>query len=192
MPRINLIRTNQYFYHITTRSNHKDWFSIPLKEVWQISMMAFKKALEQCPAQLAQYVLMANHYHLLIRTENEDIDIFMFWFNKVFSQELRKRSRKVNRMFGSNYKWCLIKNERYLLNVYRYIYQNPLRAGIVNDCRNYPYSTIHEHKLPFKLTKLYVGDFDHLISEAIDNEQINQVKTGLRKSIFKPTFNRKY
>jgi putative transposase len=197
MPRKNLIRTSEYFYHITTRSNHKEWFDIPLDYVWIIAIKSFKKAQKNNPAKISQFVLMANHYHLLIRTPNNDIDQFMYHFNKTFSDLLRIASNKENRMFGSNYKWSLIKNHRYFHNVFRYIYQNPLRAGITEQCENYPYSTLHytsnNIETPFDFTKLDQLESNlSFINEKLDFEKSNQIKKGLRKSIFKEVKKRNY
>ncbi|MEE3080484.1 MAG: transposase [Bdellovibrionota bacterium] len=194
MPRKKLIRTNLYYYHITTRSNHKEWFSLPLDKVWLISKNAINKAMKNNPAIISQFVLMSNHYHLLIKTPNKDIDKFMFWFNKTFSDSLRKESGQVNRMFGSSYKWTLIYEYRYLRNVTKYIYQNPLRANIVDKCEDYPYSTLHylhHHKnLGFKIESLI--NYDDQFSVPMTLNEINEVRSGLRKTIYKPNSKRNY
>lgn len=199
MPRKNLIRTNLHYYHITTRSNHKDWFALPSEELWEISQKSFLRAQENNPADVSQYVLMGNHYHLLIKTPNEDIDRFMFWFNKTFSNLLRERSGKENRMFGSSYKWSLVRNERYLSNVRRYIYQNPIRAGLCQECGDYPYSTLY-----YKVRGLKCGfpleenDEKSLVIDSnkfdliLTAEDLRKVRTGLRKTTFKPAITRSY
>lgn len=197
MPRKNLIRTPHHYYHITTRANNKEWFALPLREIWSISQTAFNKSQENAPAIVSQFVLMGNHYHLLIKTPNSDIDIFMFWFNKTFSDLLRKKSGRINRMFGSNYKWSLIQDPSYLFNVVRYVYQNPIRAGVVSRCEDYPFSTLYYKKrnkdpgfkVEFKI------EFDSLwepINTDLPLEEIDLIRSGLRKSVFKPNSNRKY
>jgi putative transposase len=190
MPRKNLILTNEYYYHVTTRSNHKEWFALPLNKVWSISVLAFKKAQKHHPAIVSQYVLMSNHYHLLIRTPNCDIDHFMFWFNKTFSDELRRRTNSENRMFGSNYKWSLITNDIYFKNVFRYIYQNPIRAGVVTNCESYPYSTFHytyyQKIIPFRFQVLEHLEFRNpLLNHLYDSERAGAIRSGLKKSQFK-------
>lgn len=194
MPRKNLIRTNLYYYHITTRVNHKHWFCLPLNEVWKISISSFQKAQKNCASDIAQFVLMGNHYHLLIRTPNSDIDKFMFWFNKTMSDLLRYRSGLENRMFGSSYKWSLIKSNIYLFNVYRYIYQNPIRAGLVNRCEDYMFSSLfflrNNKELGFQLEPIIEyeqSDFNHLI----ESDEVERIRLGLRKTIFKPVLRRR-
>jgi REP element-mobilizing transposase RayT len=193
MPRKNLIRTNTYFYHVTTRSNHKQWFSIPLADVWNISIQSMKLAQDKCPAIVSQYVLMSNHYHMLIRTPNCDVDRFMYWFNKTFSELLREKSGAVNRMFGSRYKWSVIKSDRYFYNVFRYIYQNPVRAGLVEKCHKYPYSS-HYYQyygldigFPFAKLDHLEGDICFL-NYGVNQTENLRIKKGLSRSIFKEVF----
>ena len=142
MPRRNLIRTSTIPYHVTSRSNNREWFDLPGDEVWQIAWEVFRYAYSRFPVDLHSFVLMSNHYHMLLTTPNADIDLFMQAFNKRFSDLLRERTRYINRMFGGPYHWSLVEDQYYLANVYRYIYQNPKRAGIVEKCEDYPYSTL--------------------------------------------------
>jgi putative transposase len=197
MPRKNLIRTADYFYHITTRSNDREWFNIPLKDVWRISILAFQKAIKNNPVVVSQYVLMANHYHMLVRTPNSDIDQFMYFFNKNFSDKLRLQSKKENRMFGSSYKWSLITHVKHFENVFRYIYQNPLRAGLVRNCENYPYSTFFYTsrglKIPFKFYPLsHFESKNDLMNEPFTMEKQQAIKKGLLKTKYKEVYLRSY
>ena len=189
MPRKSLIRTNLYYYHITTRSNHREWFKIPLKQVWQIAVKSINKANSNNPAHIAQLVLMSNHYHLLIRTPGSDIDRFMFWFNKTFSDLLRQQSGQINRMFGSNYKWSLITNQIYLKRVIIYIFQNPLRANIVNNIEDYPYSSLYYQRrgidIGFPLSEIS-WDIEGENSLMFDQE-LEAIRDGLRKTKFSPS-----
>jgi putative transposase len=197
MPRKPLIKTDLYFYHITTRSNHREWFKLPLDEVWDICIKSFRKAQKNSPAQISQFVLMSNHYHMLIKTPDANIDRFMFWFNKTFSDELRKSSGQINRMFGSSYKWSIVYEQFYLQKVYLYIYQNPLRARIVDRCENYPYSTLYytsRKKSPgFKFTEnIFHDDEDQPVNQELTEDDLNIIRSGLKKTVFKPNSNRKY
>ena len=197
MPRKNLIKTNVYFYHVTTRSNHKEWFKLPLPQVWDIAIKSFEQAQINAPSVVSQFVLMSNHYHLLIRTPNLDLDVFMYYFNKTFSNELRKRSGSINRMFGSRYKWSLIKNDAYFFNVFKYIYQNPVRASTVKRCEDYPYSTYYYSSrnitLPFLFTPLTHLENEHqFINNLFETDVVDAITKGLRKTSFKEIYSRTY
>lgn len=143
MPRKPLVRTSQFPYHITMRCNNKEWFSLPLNEVWEHCLEAIKKANEKYEVRLISFVLMGNHYHMLIRTPDSNLDLFMYEMNKRLSYRLRCSTSRINRVFGARYNWCVIQSQKYLLTCYRYVYQNPLRAEIVDKCENYPYSSLN-------------------------------------------------
>ncbi|OFZ48269.1 MAG: hypothetical protein A2381_08530 [Bdellovibrionales bacterium RIFOXYB1_FULL_37_110] len=153
MLRNNLIRTEEYFYHVTTRSKHQEWFPIPLNKVWEISIEAFFSAQAKCPAIVSQYVLMSNHYHMLIRTPRSDVDQFIHFFNTTF-----------NNMLDDGFRWSLISNEKHFKKVFCYIYQNPRRANLVERCEYYPYSTLfytsRHLQIPFPFVSL-----EHLESD---------------------------
>lgn len=189
MSRRNLIRTPLYPYHVTTRTINKDWFDIPLSEVWNISLYCLQKAEEKHPVEIISFVLMANHYHLFLKTPNSDLDLFMYEFNKNLAKILLQRSKRISRVFGGRYKWCLIRSQTYFYNCYRYIYQNPLRAGVVSECENYPYSTlfylVHQKKLPFVIYDPF-GFKDQFflknINLTLTEVEKESVKKGLNRS----------
>ena len=142
MPRKKLIRSKNLPYHVTSRSNNKEWFQLPLTQVWKFSQESLKEAIQIHPVEIISFVLMGNHYHMLLVTPDGNIDDFIYEFNKRFALKIKNRTGQINRIFGGRYKWCLIESQRYLINCYRYIYQNPVRAGLVDRCEDYPFSTI--------------------------------------------------
>lgn len=143
MPRKKLIRTDQFPYHVCTRSNNKDWFKLSLDRVWEISQQGLAHAHKLYPVEIHAFVLMSNHYHLLISTPRADIDCFMRVFNKYFSDSINAYSGVINHKFGGPYSWSIVSRREYLFNVYRYIFQNPVKAGMTSSCEEYPYSSLH-------------------------------------------------
>ncbi len=187
MPRKNLIRQDQFPYHVTSRSNNKDWFSIPLQQVWDISLKSLKHAYGHHPIQLHAFVLMNNHYHMLLSTPNSNIDDFMQVFNKFFSENLKMSSGKINRMFGGPYKWSIVDSEKYLFNVHRYIFQNPIRAAISSHCENFPFSTLNYEisNRPFPIPLIQAIDYDHKqmldwYNTRLSEEQVSGLRRGLK------------
>lgn len=142
MGRINLIRASHLPYHVTARTNNKEWFEIPLSDVWNLAQESLKEAEQIHHIELISFVLMGNHYHMIIITPNGNLDLFMYEFNKRLSLKIRNQTGRINRIFGGRYKWCLIQSQNYFFNCYRYVYQNPIRAGIVERCEDYPFSTL--------------------------------------------------
>lgn len=189
MPRPLTIRQAIFPYHVTTRSNDKKWFELPLDEVWNISQRALYEAHKKHPAELISYVLMNNHYHLIIRTPDANIDKFMHEFNSRIAKGIKAECSNRNRIWGDRYHWCLIKSTQYFANCYRYVYQNPIRAGMVTRAEDYPYSTLYYLK---RNKKFVIPIFDkygfkdeyglNWVNEHI--ESASEIKKGLRKREF--------
>ncbi len=141
---------------------------------------------------------MNNHYHLLLKTPNCDISRFMYFFNKTISEKIRKKTGQINKMFGGRFKASAIKDQNHLCNVYRYIYQNPIRAGICNKCEEYPYSTlgfkISQRKFVIPLYPLFKIDsqFLNICNQTIPTDKVTSITKGLQKSIFKEPSTRNY
>jgi putative transposase len=198
MPRKKLIISNELYYHITSRSNHQHWFSTPMPLVWQIAVDSMNLSLSKHQAEVAQFVLMNNHYHLVIKTTGCSISDFMQTFNKSFSDKLRKESLLKNRMFGGRYRFSLISHQSYLLNVYLYVYQNPLRAKIVTACEDYPYSTLwfesRNINCSFKYSPFLSlnADIKSLLNHQLQDDLYIQIQKGFKRSSFKYVYERKY
>ncbi len=197
MSRKNIIYTNQFPYHITARTNNKEDFPCPLETVWRImcDQLAFVQKRENL--EIHAFVLMKNHFHLLASTPNANISRVMYWLMKHATLEIQKSSDRINRIFGGRYKASLIANHFYYQSALAYIFNNPLRAGIETTLGNYPYSTFtvldKGHSLPFAITTMNLFEihekaFDkkaYWIDKTYSDEELNVIKTGLRRKIFK-------
>jgi putative transposase len=197
MPYKKLIRQNQFPYHVYSRSNNKDWFKIPLYQMWDICYECLVYANEAIPVQIHSFVLMGNHYHLLVTTPNGDLDKFMYHFNGKLSREIRKYRGAENHKFGSRYKWTIVATPSYLHNIYRYIYQNPVRAGLCELCSDYPYSSLRfSPSQTFKLKiKVHISYFENREFMETNNgaEFLEIIRKGLRKNNFQiPAKTRKF
>ena len=105
MPRKKLIRSKTLPYHVTARSNNKEWFQLPLNQVWELSKESLKEASEVHPVELISFVLMSNHYHMLLTTPQGNLDGFIYEFNKRLALKIKAKSGQINRIFGGRYKW---------------------------------------------------------------------------------------
>lgn len=192
MPRKKIILTDKFPYHVYNRSNHKQWFSIPMQNVWRIALDSLEIAHKKHSGIVHAFVLMSNHYHLIISTPRANLSDFMYEFSKNFSLKLRSESNQINKMFGSRYKWSLIEEQRHYYQVMKYVFLNPNKAGIINDVTMYPYSSLHyqKYELPFPMPirpNLNTLDQDFLkwVHEEHDEKQRESIGLGLRRSKFR-------
>src|SRR5574338_252694 len=126
MPRKPLIRSQIYPYHVTSRANNREWFFLPQAICWEVFGEKLSIVSERYRAKVLAFVLMSNHFHLLIQTPDGNLDAIMNYLIREVSRTIGARSRRINRIFGGRYKWSLIQDECYIAHVYKYVYRNPV------------------------------------------------------------------
>lgn len=196
MPRKAITRSRDHYYHITARSNNRENFFLPTEIVWRLSIEKLEKLQRKFGIKVGAFVLMDNHFHLLVLTPNEEIDIVMYFLMKELTLDIQKFSGRINRIFGGRYKGSIITNYGYLMNVYKYIYRNPVEAGICKCVDDYVFSTLnlrnfshHSLKLEPIITNLSFIDFQRVnelewLNNKFKNAEAESIRTGLRKTIF--------
>ena len=87
------------------------------------------------------YVLMDNHYHLLLRTRLGQLSRGMQWLGQTYTRQYNLRHRRSGHLFQGRFKSFLVEDDRYLLGLSCYIHRNPLRAGMVRRLVDYRWSS---------------------------------------------------
>ena len=191
MPRKPIVRSNQHYYHIVARSNNQEYFYLPSQEIWQMMTAKLGELQKKFDLKIGAFVLMNNHFHLLVLSPEEDIDRVMYFFMKELTLSIQRRTKRINKIFGGRYKGCIIEHQNYLMNVFKYIYRNPVAAGITEKAENYPYSTLfyelNSMTQPFELSRPFnreVGLLLEWLNASFREDEAQSIKTGLRKSVF--------
>lgn len=196
MPRKPLIRTSEHPYHLRARSNIKDWFDLPLDQCFERFVSVLEEACEKYSLQTHSFVLMSNHWHLVASTPKENVDVAMQFFMSRSSRRLREGTDRINHIYGGRYKWSVISSPEYYFNCHRYVYQNPLRANIVEKVEKWKFSSIS--KYDSRLSRLIqppqfghdssipTGD-DYLdwLNRPIIEETLAIIKRGLSRPMFR-------
>ena len=92
-----------------------------------------EKALERTGCKCYAWSLMSNHYHLLVRSGRESISTLMRRLQTGYAIYYNRRHRRTGYLYQNRYKSILCQEERYFLELIRYIHLNPLKAKIVKD-----------------------------------------------------------
>ncbi|MCI8759954.1 MAG: transposase [Clostridia bacterium] len=94
--------------------------------------------------QLYSYVLMPNHIHLEIKDENQKVSQIIHCIGTSYANYFNKKYKRKGHLFESRFLSKNVENIPYMLNLVRYIHQNPLKAGI-NEMENYRWSSFFEY-----------------------------------------------
>lgn len=87
------------------------------------------------------YCLMGNHYHLMLQTPDANLAAGMRQLNGVYTQRVNRRHGRVGHVFQGRYKAVLVDRDAYMMELARYVVLNPVRAGMVNDVGDWPWSS---------------------------------------------------
>jgi putative transposase len=87
------------------------------------------------------YVLMTNHYHLLIETPEKNLSKIMHHLNSSYTTYINIKRKRSGHLFQGRYKAILVDRDSYLLELSRYMHLNPVRAKMVERPEEYPYSS---------------------------------------------------
>lgn len=156
MPRANRVILEGAIYHIYQRGNNREYiFENPKHKAFLIKQI--KEYNELYDFQLLAYVIMDNHYHLLIKTNQTTISEIMFSINNVLGKYLNRELKRTGHIFESRFKCKLVDNEAYLIWLLRYIHRNPVRAQLSQTADGYEWSSHYFYKCG--MNKLVNSDF---------------------------------
>lgn len=128
MPRPPRIEYSDALYHVTSRGNARQTL-FHTDQDRQRFLIQLESNLESYGVVLYAWVLMTNHFHLVVRTPRANLSRFMQRLNSSYSLYYRYKHRKPGHVLGGRYKAPAIEDEEYLLAVTRYVHLNPIRTG---------------------------------------------------------------
>src|ERR1700677_3259979 len=113
------------------------------RELWLQTLAA---ACEQTGWRVHAYVLLPNHYHLLVETPEANLVAGMKWLQSTYTQRYNARHKVFGHLFQGRYKALVVDaaDGNYFVMVSTYIHLNPVRAGLLeigkDSLMDYPWS----------------------------------------------------
>ena len=139
MPRKNRIWYPGAIYHVMSRGNRRS--EIFLKDNdYELFLMYLKMIRDKLGFKIHSICLMTNHFHILIETETVELSKIMQKLLSMYAEEFNYIHGFTGHLFEGRYTAKLIEDERYFLEVSRYIHLNPVKANMVREPLDYDYS----------------------------------------------------
>jgi len=127
---------NDSIYFFTVRTVDGQWFLRPDKYK-QILLDKIRDKTKKFKYSLLAYVILNNHYHLLVKVSDASaISKFFNELNGSSSREINKADHVIERKIWWNYFDHLIRNEEDFFKHLNYVHQNPIKHGLSDVLEN--------------------------------------------------------
>lgn len=131
-------------YHIMTRGINKEQIfdrTIYRNRILE-TIMKIRSDLE---FDIIAYCVMNNHMHLLMKIDDNLLDLFMKKLNIRFAIFYNKVEDRYGHVFQDRFKSEPVEDEGYYIGVIRYIHNNPVKAGMINHIEKYIWSSAKDY-----------------------------------------------
>jgi putative transposase len=137
-PRVSIVGVPE---HIIQRGNNRQVIFASDGDM-KAYVTWLKDYAEQFDVAIHAWVLMTNHVHILCTPGRQySISHMMQALGRKYVQYFNRRYKRSGTLWEGRFRSCLVQDEKYLLQLYRYIELNPVRAGLVNDPADYSWSS---------------------------------------------------
>lgn len=141
MPRAPRLLLPLSYYHVMTRGNNRNIIFRQSEDYFKY-LEIVKDLKEIHPFDIFHYCLMPNHTHMLVKTRKEsDFSSFMKKINLIYFYYFKKKYGWVGHFWQGRFKSQAVGKDAYFIQCGKYIELNPVRANIVSDPKDYPYSS---------------------------------------------------
>lgn len=165
MPSRSIPLINDNYYHIYNRGSEKRWifenrwdykrflkilsyyrFAGPKPKFSKFSENKFNPNLGKIIVEIVAFCLMPNHFHLLVKqVQDNGITEYLSKVSNSYTKYYNIKYNRVGPLFQGEFKAVLVESDVQLLHLSRYIHLNPLIAFLVDDLREYEWSSYNEY-----------------------------------------------
>jgi len=142
---------------------------------------------------------MPNHFHLLITTPEADLGKVMQYLMQSATWTINSKAGRSGHVFGGRYHWTLVGTPLYFAHALKYVYRNPVKAGICENVESYSYSSLNillgkdypgfKCWYPFDLDRYLIVPNDYeaklkWLNTPFISEHENEIRKNLKKTRF--------
>ena len=133
-------KSNNGLYHVMLRGNERKniFFCDDDKHVFIETIYRMKQKQR---FNLHAYCLMDNHVHFMISEDTEDISKVIKRIAISYAYYVNKKYNRVGHLFQDRFKSEVVSDNAYIVALARYIHNNPRKAGMITELKNYKWSS---------------------------------------------------
>jgi len=139
-------------YHVMNRGDHREAIFQDDEDRREF-LRTLTETCRKTAWAIHAFVLMPNHFHLVVETPQANLVAGMKWFLGNYTRRYNRRHKLFGHLFSGRYKALPVdgSGNGYLRTVGDYVHLNPVRAGLVADeapVRSFPWSSFGEYLKP--------------------------------------------
>lgn len=169
MPRQPRRKSRSNLYHCMLRGVNKQDIFFDQQDYLEFQSI-IRKTKKAFFYQLYSYVLMPNHIHLEIKDESQKLSKIIHSMATSYANYFNKKYKRVGHLFENRFQSKNVENSYYMLNLVRYIHQNPMKAGI-SEMDKYKWSSYFEYFEDKKVKEKIVDTKEILEKFSLEKEE---------------------
>ncbi len=188
-PRLDIA---DQIFHVINRSNAR-WDIFKSDKDFQGVVKSLVETLELIPIDIFAFCIMSNHWHFVVRPKaNGDMGGFFGKFTQKTTQRWHTKHGTVGtgHLFQGRFKSFLVEKDEYFIQLAKYVEANALRAKMVKNAEDWPWSSLclrlKNSELakkilmpwPIEIPKNYLS----LVNHPLAKTQLDNIRTSVEKS----------
>jgi putative transposase len=142
MPRTSRASQGGYVYHVINRGNDRNRV-FRKEDDYRAFVQLMVDANQRLAMRVTGYCLMPNHFHLLLWPYGDgDLSRWMQWLLTAHVRRYHRHYRGSGHVWQGRFKAFPIEQDERYLTVLRYVERNPLRADLVPQAEDWPWSSV--------------------------------------------------
>jgi len=145
MPRINRVDVSEIVYHVINRANARTQI-FDKDQDYLLFEKVLANAQEKFDMRILSYCIMPNHWHLILYPKQDgDLQKFMGWLSMTHTQRWHSQHKTIGsgHLYQGRYKSFPVQTNDYLLQLFRYVERNALRAKLVEKAEDWKWSSLY-------------------------------------------------
>ena len=191
MPRTARLAIGDTIYHVLNRASGRATIFRTDKEYQHFESL-LREAKELIGMRILAYTIMPNHWHLVLYPKHDgDISEFMRWLTTTHVRQRRVATKSIGHgpLYQGAYKSFIVQEDKHLVDLIRYVEQNPKRAKLVKRAEHWKWGSLAKRtrgnkedkklldSLPTKLPANYLLS----VNEVYNENTLNEIRASVTK-----------
>ena len=191
MPRTTRVDVRDVVYHVINRANARMKI-FDTDEDYLFFEKVLEEGREKFNMRILAYCIMPNHWHLILYPKKDgDLQKFMGWLSMTHTQRWHAHHKTTGsgHLYQGRYKSFLVQSNQYLLQLFRYVERNALRANFVKKAEDWEWSSLYvrekgneeQKKLLSKWPINIPTNYLNLVNEPHSNSELESLRYCINK-----------